>query len=153
MENKARPGYFTEKIVNAALANAVPIYWGAQDMADYINPKAFIHCKFPAPKLQMPRWCAVRNVELKGEAFRKCNEKNERLIAALAAEMKTSAHDCIQQVLELEKDDAKYKAMLREPFLRGNELSGVWDWAGYGRKIRQFMNVADSWDRAAGWNE
>ena len=37
MENKARPGYFTEKIVNAALANAIPVYWGAPDMGDYMK--------------------------------------------------------------------------------------------------------------------
>jgi hypothetical protein len=173
MENKQRAGYFTEKIVNAALANAVPVYWGAQDMGEYFNPKSFVQCKFPAPALRMPKWCQDgKNSELKGEAFKKCDAENEVnqlspllprppsslpphpspplptlihtdtlsshhysyctqvLIAKLAKVMETSANECIHQVLELDqlhycitllyyqvleldRDDAKYKAMLK----------------------------------------
>jgi len=41
-ENTRHPGYITEKIVNAMLANAIPIYYGAPDVAQHFNPKSFI---------------------------------------------------------------------------------------------------------------
>lgn len=37
------PGYITEKIINAYLANAIPIYRGAPDVATIFNPKSFIN--------------------------------------------------------------------------------------------------------------
>ena len=42
--------------------------------------------------------------------------------------------------------------MLAEPFLRGNKLTGVWDWSGYGRRGRDFMQAAEGWDQAASWS-
>jgi len=46
-ENSRMPGYITEKIINARLARAVPIYLGAPDVEHYINPKAFVHAANP----------------------------------------------------------------------------------------------------------
>lgn len=42
-ENTSRPGYITEKIVNAMLAGAIPIYWGDPDIVKHFNPKSFIN--------------------------------------------------------------------------------------------------------------
>lgn len=42
-ENSRHPGYVTEKIVNAMLAGAIPIYFGAPDVVKHFNPKSFIH--------------------------------------------------------------------------------------------------------------
>jgi hypothetical protein len=41
-ENSRHPGYVTEKIVEAFIANTVPIYWGAPDVDLEFNPKSFI---------------------------------------------------------------------------------------------------------------
>jgi hypothetical protein len=35
-------GYITEKIFDALIAKTVPIYWGAENIEEYVNPKAFI---------------------------------------------------------------------------------------------------------------
>lgn len=43
-ENADDPGYVTEKIANAFLAGAVPVYWGTADAFQVFNPKSFIHC-------------------------------------------------------------------------------------------------------------
>ena len=43
-ENIVRKGYITEKIWHAFAAGGIPIYWGAPDIADYFNPKAFVNC-------------------------------------------------------------------------------------------------------------
>jgi len=44
LENGREPGYVTEKIVNAFLAGAIPIYVGAPDVAVHFNERAFINC-------------------------------------------------------------------------------------------------------------
>ena len=43
-ENCSYPGYLTEKFVDAALANAIPIYWGDPEIGKLFNSKAFINC-------------------------------------------------------------------------------------------------------------
>ena len=43
MENSQYPGYITEKIINAFYSGAIPIYWGASNINDFFNPKAFIN--------------------------------------------------------------------------------------------------------------
>ncbi|CAL1154298.1 unnamed protein product, partial [Cladocopium goreaui] len=42
-ENRLSPRYVTEKIVNAFLSGAVPIYWGTPYVMKMFNPKAFIY--------------------------------------------------------------------------------------------------------------
>jgi hypothetical protein len=44
-ENKPHNGYVTEKLIDALVARVVPIYWGAEDVATYINPDCFIHAR------------------------------------------------------------------------------------------------------------
>ncbi|MCP4606055.1 MAG: hypothetical protein GY847_37020 [Proteobacteria bacterium] len=44
MENKIVPGYITEKILNAFIAGAIPIYWGHTETVErYFNRHAFIN--------------------------------------------------------------------------------------------------------------
>merc|ERR1712232_666999 len=42
-ENRISPRYVTEKIVNAFLSGAVPIYWGSPFVYRMFNPHAFVH--------------------------------------------------------------------------------------------------------------
>jgi hypothetical protein len=41
-ENRQKKGYVTEKMFHPLLVGSIPIYWGAPDIRDYFNPKAFI---------------------------------------------------------------------------------------------------------------
>ena len=43
-ENESYPGYTTEKILHAFLANTIPIYWGNPLIAQEFNPNSFINC-------------------------------------------------------------------------------------------------------------
>ena len=43
-ENVSQAGYTTEKLVEAFVSGAVPIYWGDPDVIKDFNPKAFINC-------------------------------------------------------------------------------------------------------------
>ena len=43
-ENASHPGYTTEKLLQAFISDAVPIYWGNPLVARDFNPRAFINC-------------------------------------------------------------------------------------------------------------
>ena len=43
-ENSHNPGYITEKIFNALMAQTIPIYDGAPDIDEFINKQRFIGC-------------------------------------------------------------------------------------------------------------
>lgn len=43
-ENASHPGYTTEKIYDALIANTVPIYWGDPLVENDFNPECFINC-------------------------------------------------------------------------------------------------------------
>lgn len=43
-ENCSYPGYLTEKFIDAAAADSIPVYWGDPGIGNYFNPKAFINC-------------------------------------------------------------------------------------------------------------
>ncbi len=44
IENVQEHGYYTEKMIDAALCRTVPIYWGAPDIAEHFDPKGLIIC-------------------------------------------------------------------------------------------------------------
>jgi hypothetical protein len=46
-ENSQHPGYVTEKMISAMLANAIPLYLGAPDVAKHFNPASFIQVGSP----------------------------------------------------------------------------------------------------------
>ncbi len=43
MENADKPYYITEKLVNGLRAGVVPVYWGSSRVAEFFNPRRFIH--------------------------------------------------------------------------------------------------------------
>ena len=45
IENCREEGYFTEKLVDCLLCGALPIYWGAPDIARYFDPDGLIECR------------------------------------------------------------------------------------------------------------
>ena len=44
IENSREPGYFTEKILDSLLCMSVPIYWGAPDIAHFLDPRGLVVC-------------------------------------------------------------------------------------------------------------
>jgi hypothetical protein len=45
IENEGIDGYVTEKLINPLLAGCIPIYWGAPDVSNYYNPRAFLNIR------------------------------------------------------------------------------------------------------------
>ncbi|MEM9581711.1 MAG: ATP-binding cassette domain-containing protein [Pseudomonadota bacterium] len=44
IENVQEPGYFTEKLIDAALCRTVPIYWGSPDVTEHFEADGMIIC-------------------------------------------------------------------------------------------------------------
>jgi len=44
IENIRSPGYFTEKLVDAALCRCVPLYWGDPEIESWFDPRGMILC-------------------------------------------------------------------------------------------------------------
>lgn len=49
-ENQYREGYITEKLINAFLSGAIPVYWGSRKVLEIFNPKAFIYYDIADPE-------------------------------------------------------------------------------------------------------
>ena len=45
IENVREPEYFTEKLIDCLLCETVPIYWGAQQIADTFDPRGMLMCQ------------------------------------------------------------------------------------------------------------
>jgi hypothetical protein len=45
-----RPGFVSELLLKAYLSGSVPVYLGAPDVSDFVNPNAFIACKPQEPE-------------------------------------------------------------------------------------------------------
>lgn len=43
LENTFRPGYNTEKVVNALLAGVIPIYWGSETIFEFVNKDRILY--------------------------------------------------------------------------------------------------------------
>jgi len=130
MENSHVPGYMTEKIINALLANTIPIYLGDPNITDYINPKRFIHCKLSESKVQ-------------GFERRKFSGLKERL--KWARDNFPGLETCMNRVKEIDENDELYKSIISEPILTGNKVEGtIFDYAYYGKRIRQVLTLEDS---------
>jgi len=63
LENKQKPHYLTEKLLNAVLAGCVPIYYGLPNVHDIFNPNSFIlyDINNPQPALDMIRKLETNN--------------------------------------------------------------------------------------------
>ena len=128
-ENSQLTSYVTEKIISAALARTVPIYWGAPDVAQLLNPKAFVHCDVDTSAVQ---W----DVELKAAGGDKY-----ALQDSVKARFGTALRACLRRVKALDEDPVAYAAMLAEPLLIGNSLEGseLLDVAVHARNVRSAM--------------
>jgi hypothetical protein len=77
-ENSKRSHYLTEKLANAYAAGCVPVYWGAPEAREWLNPRAFV---------------------------------------CLQDESDAGMDAVIDRILEIDRHDAAYAAIFREPLL------------------------------------
>lgn len=80
IENCREAGYFSEKLLDACLCRTVPIYWGAPDVGDYLDPRGLILCEDEDGLMEAIRGLEDRDIS----AFAPYLEENRRRAMDLA---------------------------------------------------------------------
>jgi hypothetical protein len=140
-ENSKRPGYITEKIVNAKLAHSVPIYWGPpkEFLEANLNMKSFIHCDIP-PSAYMAVEKPVGHIAKENGLDPTKRPHIDKYVAALKESIRGAAQPCIKRIKELDADDNLYSEMISESLIPHNNISGsMFDITVLGSKLRRFM--------------
>jgi len=116
MENQLDHGYMTEKIFNPMLAGSTPVYFGAPDIAKYVNPRRFIHCDISetsivkmrtGPTTTGERWMRVPEEEQ--------NMTHQEMINFAKNTLEEELRPCVTKMVEYANDDTAYAKMLTEP--------------------------------------
>jgi hypothetical protein len=152
-ENSQVPGYITEKIANVKLAGAVPIYWGAPDVASYLNTDAFL-------------WCNVSTAHIKWDKLM----SNARTAYRATGAVLDEGHDppafldlaeveliqrlggnpfqaCLDAVERLNADPVEYRRMRDAPLLKAG--SGLFDPAVYAASIEAAIELSRNATRSS----
>lgn len=132
-ENRQHPGYFTEKALNAILGHAVPIYWGAPDLQDMINPEALVVCNVD-PALRATFNAKPRAHDAVG-ADRLAKEGVELFREALTP--------CVEEVKRLDNDNNAYQRKLQAGVLPNNKVDGSYfDPVRMGRSVQHMLELS-----------
>lgn len=115
-ENDRKDGWVTEKIFNAVLAGAVPIYFGAPDIETYVNPARFINCNFDISELK---------AQPKGDF--------ETLVKFTRTKYSVELDRCVEEVRRIDSNASALESILDQPAV----LPGQFDLRSYATQIRQ----------------
>jgi hypothetical protein len=135
-ENYIYPGYQTEKLYDPMQAGSIPVYCGDPLVGNLFNTKSFINTP---DYLQVSSGSRVKWLEeksqpdlkdmlpsfYKGPAFR-----IKRKLKAIGRELKVRYQfqrlldfgPLIDRIMELDRDDTKYLAMLKQPWFKNNSV-------------------------------
>ena len=91
MENSAQSGYVSEKVILAAMAGAIPIYFGAPDIAKYINVDRIVHCDLDSNARQF------LHRTTKDETYTRWNKQDVR--DTRIPKLEKLAHETLQNAL------------------------------------------------------
>lgn len=134
-ENNRVPGYVTEKITNALLADTVPIYWGAPDIAEHINMDRIIHCNLSGNALQ-----AFRSLPRPNN-----NTEAEKTILLGKEILRQSMMPCLEEVMRLDASPELWAEKLMQPILRNKRIEGSYfDLNRVAKSIHAILHVYNS---------
>ena len=124
MDNSAKPGAVSEKLVNSYLSQSIPIFFGGVDIPNQLNQKAFVHCNITYLEGWETDFLQQMRTEMGHNTDRETSAEDEikynytrRRMDNLLPYIRPSSMPCIEQIMELDQDDEKYKTMLAEPLI------------------------------------
>ena len=141
-DNMHSNGLVTEKLANALLSHAVPIYWGAPDLAQYgVDESAVVRCSFPTVSPRRTNWADFNEPAPDHADF----ETQIRYLR-MKMEKDPGVKSCIKRVMALDQDDEAYIKALGTSFI-GSKVEGSFaDPLLYGSRIQGVMRSAQSTD-------
>ncbi|MES2377398.1 MAG: glycosyltransferase family 10 [Bacteroidota bacterium] len=137
-ENYMYPGYQTEKLYDAMMANSIPIYMGDPFVSDIFNTKSFINANDYIiiknkpllkwlEKLSQPNFTDIRPAFYKSPLHRL-----SRLLKAWGRDIKMHIQfknvdfdPLINHITELDNNRELYIEMLKQPWFINNELPAI----------------------------
>ena len=123
-ENWSTPGYATEKIADAFVSGAIPIYWGDPEIAQDFNPEAFVNCH------------AFRSLEDAAAFVQELDHDDDRYRHMLAA-------PCFRNGIEPEQlREETFRAFLANIFDQPPEQAFRRNRGRWGRKYEGHLNNA-----------
>jgi hypothetical protein len=134
-ENYIYPGYQTEKLYDAMMANSIPIYFGDPLVGEIFNTASFVnaHDYIKVKNQPMLRWLEKISqpdfVDIRPFHFKNPAHRVKRKLKALGRGLKmymqflsTDFKPLIDRVVELDSDKTLYLDMLKQPWLINNSL-------------------------------
>ena len=120
MENSFSHGYLTEKLYSSLFAGSMPIYFGATDIARYINVDRIIHCHFSEININRMRF--IQSM-LGKEKFG--DREQEQLYNFAISYMKPDLLKCIDKVKQVDQNDTLYEWKLSQPVFPNNQIKNT----------------------------
>lgn len=114
MENSAQPGYVSEKVIMAAMAGAIPIYFGAPNIAEYINMDRIVHCDVDSDARQFLHLTTKYGIYSQWD---KQHVRDTR-IPTMKKIVYKSLRKCIARVHYLDQNDTAWREVVSKPLFK-----------------------------------
>ena len=121
MENSFSHGYITEKLFSGLFAGSIPIYFGATDVARYVNIDRIIHCKVSEIKINRMRFVYSINER---EHF--TNHTDSNLLQFAISHLQSDLLNCVETVRKVDQNDTLYKWKLQQPVFPHNIMKNTY---------------------------
>jgi hypothetical protein len=132
-ENYVYPGYQTEKLYDAMQADSIPIYCGDPLIGSIFNTSSFVNTAeyIKAPDSKSVSWLEEKSQldfkDILPAFYKNPYYRFKRKAKAIGKELKMKWQfskldfsPLIARIMELDRDDVQYTAMLKQPWFRDN---------------------------------
>nr|WP_294794355.1 glycosyltransferase family 10 [uncultured Mucilaginibacter sp.] len=132
-ENYVYPGYQTEKLYDAMQANSIPIYCGDPRVGEIFNTSSFINAgdlirTESSTVSWLQRHCQLDFVDVLPTYYHAPQHRIKRKLKAWGRDLKMKLQfgkldftPLIERIIELDRNDDAYIAMLRQPWFNNNQ--------------------------------
>ena len=109
--------------ISGALGGGIPIYFGASDIGLYVNTKSFIHCDVSREVIEEMRSFYPRRQRPRPFLFKNSSwPTDEELLSWADKYLRPQLEPCVKRVIELDSNDEDYMSVLREPFIKNEDI-------------------------------
>ena len=135
-ENYVYPGYQTEKLYDAMLANGIPVYCGDPLIGNVFNTKSFVNTPdyVKTNNSSTIKWLEEHSqldfIDIRPQFYHNPAHRIKRKLKAVGRQLKMQAQlpkfdfsPVIERIIELDQDNDKYLEVLKEPWLNNNQPS------------------------------
>eukprot|EP00956_Cyclotella_meneghiniana_P011316 scaffold15934_cov52-Cyclotella_meneghiniana.AAC.4 len=126
MENTLVNGYVSEKVFMGALGDGVPIYFGAPDIASFVNVKSIVHCNISRDVIEEMRSYYPRAPRPRPFLFHRTSSgffpTEEELLHWADGYLRPQLEPCVNRVIELDTDASAFREVVSEPFITNPDI-------------------------------